>query len=180
MGGGQRQLLATCCDFPALLPTAWLMKLPLIISPLPLPGPLPGLSLSVAPPLCRSCCCRSRYLSRVHRRWLYVRNASFIVMARYVRRSLSCRIRLLASVRVFAVRSMDSLLSFPSSFFLPLLLPLLSVSCVRRVCVYIRVLYACALRELLRARANVLQQMGERSIFLRLSNLNSSVHLSSG
>lgn len=94
MGGGQRQLLATCCDFPALLPTAWLMKLPLIISPLPLPGPLPGLSLSIAPPLCRSCCCRSRYLSRVHRRWLYVRNASFIVMARYVRRSLSCRIRL--------------------------------------------------------------------------------------
>lgn len=154
MGGGQRQLLATCCDFPALLPTAWLMKLPLIISPLPLPGPLPGLSLSIAPPLCRSCCCRSRYLSRVHRRWLYVRNASFIVMARYVRRSLSCRIRL----RPFAFSqfgrwilfSPSSLRSFLSSFFSSSPPPL-CVVCDTCMCIYVcfmRVLcVSCCARE---------------------------------
>jgi len=52
VGGGQRQLLATCCDFPALLPTACLMKLPLTIPSLPLPGPLSApLSVSVVPPL---------------------------------------------------------------------------------------------------------------------------------
>jgi len=155
VGGGQRQLLATCCDFPALLPTAWLMKLPLIISPLPLPGPLPGLSLSIAPPLCRSCCCRSRYLSRVHRRWLYVRNASFIVMARYVRRSLSCRIRL----RPFAFSrfgrwilfSPSPLRSFLSSFFSSSSPPPLCVVCDTCMCIYVcfmRVLcVSCCARE---------------------------------
>lgn len=164
MGGGQRQLLATCCDFPALLPTAWLMKLPLIISPLPLPGPLPGLSLSIAPPLCRSCCCRSRYLSRVHRRWLYVRNASFIVMARYVRRSLSCRIRL----RPFAFSRFGRWIlfsPFPPLRFFFLLLPLLSVSCVRRVCVYTCVLYMRVLGVSCCARERTFSSRWENGLF---------------
>lgn len=153
MGGGQRQLLATCCDFPALLPTAWLMKLPLIISPLPLPGPLPGLSLSIAPPLCRSCCCRSRCLSRVHRRWLYVRNASFIVMARYVRRSLSCCIRL----RPFAFSRFGRCNSLLFPLFVLLFLvfssspPPLCIVCGMCMCIYVcfmRVLcVSCCARE---------------------------------
>lgn len=161
MGGGQRQLLATCCDFPALLPTAWLMKLPLIISPLPLPGPLPALSFSIAPPLYRSCCCRSRCTSHecTADRWLYVRNASFIVMARYVRRSLSCRIRLRLRLRLRFVRSrfrgsVDGILfSFSSSFSSFFLIFFFSPSSVCRVgyvgYVCVRVcIYVCFMRVL--------------------------------
>lgn len=168
MGGGQRQLLATCCDFPALLPTAWLMKLPLMIPPLPLPGPLSGLSLSILSPLSRGYRCRSRCSSRMHYRFSVVRNALFFyrVIGSCYARGYSYRIR----PRPFAFSTRRWSISLPPllSSLLPCrLLPVFFsfpppsrcvyvcgwVSCVcvcvRSVCCFMRVLLcvSCCARE---------------------------------
>lgn len=175
MGGGQRQLLATCCDFPDLLPTAWLIKLPLVISSLPLPGPLPDLFL--APPLRIIFFSRDASHGCTANRWFCARNVLrvcfflFIAMSRYMyaaRCCVACVLRSrLRDLLDGPVLSLSSFFFSSSSSFFSFPLPLVCIVCVCvcacarayvrvRVCVRVsnvrvwllmRVLYVSCARE---------------------------------